>query len=479
MIGDQTVFRNIVFDILLLAFAILLITSPVWFDLKDITYDIGGIVDYANRNLIPHNISDYWLLIPIGIIGVWRWSVWTIKKIISLGYSPIALPAADKNSSYSLKKPSMSIITPVYNEDPKIFRLGLESWWKNRPSEIIAVIDRSDINCIKEFEDFQIGKANVILIVTSKPGKRAALVDGILKAKGEIIALTDSDTIWDKDVRENALAPFIVNPKIGGVTPRYHPISRNSIWQKMNDIFWDMRNYYDMPAQSAAGNAVSCISGKTAFYRRDILLPKIDAFLNEVILDRKKESGEDKCLTRLVQSNGWKSQYQSNAVIYSSAAYDFRTFINQRLRWSRNSHNSDFISLWDGWAWSHPFLAFCMLDRFISTFTLFLGPIFFSLALYQNQWLLATTIIILWIVGRGIKIFPHIKRYPKDVIILPVYILISFLIALTKLYALVTIRDQHVIRGKNVKRKLFKRVKNFILTGEIIFGIFLFAALLH
>jgi hypothetical protein len=120
-----------------------------------------------------------------------------------------------------------------------------------------------------------------------------------------------------------------------------------------------------------------------------------------------------------------------------------------------------------------------MLDRFISTFTLFLGPIFFSLALYQNQWLLATSIIILWIVGRGIKIFPHIKRYPKDIIILPAYIFISFLIALTKLYALVTIRDQHVIRGKNVKRKLFKRIKNFILTGEIIFGIFLFVALLH
>ena len=479
MMENQTIFRNIVFDILLLTFVILLISSPVWFDIKDITYDISGLLDYANRNLIPHNISDYWILIPIGIIGIWRWSVWTMKKIISLGYSPIAPPAASANSSYGRQKTSLSIITPVYNEDPRIFRMGLESWWKNSPNEIIAVIDKSDVDCIKEFEDFQIGKSNVILIITSKPGKRAALVDGILKAKGEILALTDSDTIWGKHVRENALAPFLVNPKIGGVTPRYHPISRNSIWQKMNDIFWDMRNYYDMPAQTAAGNALSCISGKTAFYRRDILLSKFEPFLNEVILNRKKESGEDKCLTRLVQSSGWKTQYQSNAVIYSSAAFDFKTFIKQRLRWSRNSHNSDFISLWQGWAWGHPFLAFWMLDRFISTFTLFLGPIFFSLALYHNQWFLATSIIILWIVGRGIKIYPHINRYPRDVIILPVYIFISFLIALTKLYALVTIRDQHVIRGKNVKRKLFKTVKNFILTGEIIFGLFLLAALLH
>src|SRR5262245_7206143 len=112
MVRDQIVFRNIVFDILLLAFAILLITSPVWFDINDIAYDIGGILDYANKNLIPHNISDYWMLIPIGIIGIWRWSVWTIKKIISLGYTPIVLPAVGKGSPPAWKKPSMSIITP-------------------------------------------------------------------------------------------------------------------------------------------------------------------------------------------------------------------------------------------------------------------------------------------------------------------------------------------------------------------------------
>lgn len=83
--------------------------------------------------------------------------------------------------------------------------MGLESWWKNSPNEIIAVIDKSDVDCIKEFEDFQIGKSNVILIITSKPGKRAALVDGILKAKSEILALTDSDTIWGKHVQEKML----------------------------------------------------------------------------------------------------------------------------------------------------------------------------------------------------------------------------------------------------------------------------------
>jgi hyaluronan synthase len=204
----------------------------------------------------------------------------------------------------------------------------------------------------------------------------------------------------------------------------------------------------------------------------------LEFFLNEIIFGRKNESGEDKCLTRIVQEQGWKTYYQSNAVVYSSAAPDFRTFWSQRIRLSRNSHNSDFVSLWEGLAWKHPYLAFFMIDRFISTFTLFLGPIFFGIALLNHQWLFATLILLLWIVGRGIKILPHMRRRPKDIILLPIYVGINFLIALTKLYALVTIRDQRVIRGSVKYRKsAFSKLKDCLLTGEIIFSIMIIVAI--
>ncbi|MDX1371649.1 MAG: glycosyltransferase, partial [Nitrososphaeraceae archaeon] len=307
------------------------------------------------------------------------------------------------------------------------------------------------------------------LIVIDKPGKRPALAEGIRKAKNRIIALVDSDTIWAKDIRNFILIPF-EDPTIGGVTTRQHPIERKTIWQKITDIFWDMRNYYDLPAQTAMGQALSCLSGRTSLYRKDVIEESLGQFLNEIVLDRKKESGEDKCLTRIVHSKGWKTYYQSNAVIYSYAAPDFKTFWGQRLRWSRNSHNSDLVSLWDGWAWKHPFLAFHIIDRFISIFTLFFGPIFFGLALYLNNYILAVSILILWMVGRGIKIIPHLKRHPEDISLLPVYVVINFMIAVIKLYALVTIRDQKWIRSTN--RKTYgsssKKIKNSILTVEII-----------
>ena len=475
------IFGNIIFDLLLVAFAVSLLISPFWFDINDIIYQYNGLKDYIFRNLIPTSLYNYWLIIPLGIIGTWRWTIWLIKKIVATLYSPIT-PGSPKDVSTDLEKEqlSVSVIIPVYKEDKKIFRRSLESWWKNKPAEIIAIIDKSDSDSIAEFKEFQQGKSNLKLIVTSKPGKRAALADGIAESKGRILALTDSDTMWDSNFLENALRPFKVDPKIGGVTPRYHPIETRTIWQKMTDIFWDMRNYYDMPAQTAGGKALSCLSGKTALYRREILLPKMNFFLNEVILGRKKESGEDKCFTRLVQQEGWKTYYQSSAVIYSSAAPGFDQFIRQRIRWARNSHNSDFQSLWNGWVWKCPYLAFSMIDRFISVFTLLLGPIFLTIALIENQWGLAISIVILWLVGRTIKIIPHLRRNPKDFLILPVYLGINFLMALTRLYALVTIRDQHIIRGiMKVNASRIKKIKDYLLTVEMIAGIFIFALTLR
>jgi cellulose synthase/poly-beta-1,6-N-acetylglucosamine synthase-like glycosyltransferase len=473
------IFGNIIFDLLLIAFAVSLLISPSWFDINDVIYQFNGLKDYIFRNFIPTSLYNYWLIIPLGIIGIWRWTVWLIKKIVATLYSPIT-PGSTKAASNATEQFTVSVIIPVYKEDKKIFKRSLESWWKNNPAEIIAIIDKSDPECVAEFKEFQQDKSNLKLIVTSKPGKRAALADGISESKGSILALTDSDTMWDSNFLENALRPFQVDPKIGGVTPKYHPIETRTIWQKMTDIFWDMRNYLDMPAQTAGGKALSCLSGKTALYRREILVPKMNFFLNENILGRKKESGEDKCFTRLVQQEGWKTYYQSSAVIYSSAAPGFDQFIRQRIRWARNSHNSDFQSLWSGWVWKCPYLAFSMIDRFISVFTLLLGPIFLTLAIIENQWGLAISIVILWLVGRTIKIFPHLRRNPKDFLMLPIYLGVSFLMALTRLYALVTIRDQHFIRGiRKVSASRIKKIKDYFLTAEMIAGIFIFALTLR
>ena len=168
------IFGNIIFDLILIGFAVSLIFSPMWFDINDIIYQINGLQNYIVRNFFPTWLSNYWLIIPLGVIGIWRWTVWFIKKVVATLYSPIT-PESTKTTLRAASDLSVSVIIPVYHEDQKIFKRSLESWWKNNPYEIIAVIDKSDPACIAEFKEFQQGKNNLKLIITSKPGKRAAL----------------------------------------------------------------------------------------------------------------------------------------------------------------------------------------------------------------------------------------------------------------------------------------------------------------
>ena len=458
---------------LLFAFALLISLIPLSIDYLGIMKfmkNLGATVaDYLGSTIVKLE-EHFWIYIPLGIIGIWRWIVWGIKKIGATLYVPMQEERTDR---------AMSIITPVYNEDPITFNLALRSWEKNSPDEIIAVIDERDKDCIRVFKEFGKNRPWIKLIVTTKPGKRQALADGILEAKNSIVALVDSDTLWDINIKQKLLAPFS-DPSIGGVTPRNHPVKCESIWEKMTDVFWDMRNYYDLPSQTAMGSFLTCLTGRTSLYRRYLILPKIDEFLNEILLGRRKESGEDKCLTRLIQKDGWKTYYQSTAVIYSVAPSEFKTFVSQRLRWTRNSHNSDLVSLLDGWPWKHPYLAFCMIDRFTTTFTMFIGPIFMGISIYFNEWIIALSILTLWIVGRGIKILPHLRRRPDDIFLVPVFVAMNFFMALIKLYALITIREQKWIRVsshvKNTKHTLsfLRKLKDLILTGGVVGCIVLF-----
>ena len=83
------IFGNIIFDLILLGFAISLVLSPIWFDVNDIVYQITGLQNYVVRNLVPSSLYGYWLVIPLGVIGIWRWTVWLINRIVASFYSPI------------------------------------------------------------------------------------------------------------------------------------------------------------------------------------------------------------------------------------------------------------------------------------------------------------------------------------------------------------------------------------------------------
>lgn len=376
-------------------------------------------------------LDRYAFLFPIGIIGIWRWSVWSGKEIIGLNYKP-------KTKEY---KATVSIVTPVYNEDPKIFTDALNSWATNNPMEIIAVIDYTDAVCIQIFKTFQKKFSGAKLVVTRIPGKRPALAIGIKKAKGEIVALVDSDTLWDKDVIRNGLPPFH-DKKVAGVATYQSVLNAKTFAQKIFDVQLDLRYRHEYPFLAAVGNALVCLSGRTAFYRRSVVVPMLYDLVNETFRKKPVISGDDKRLTYLVLKAGWKVAYQSNSHVYTPGMADLKSYLKQRLRWTRNSLRADLGAIKDGWPIKHPGLLFFQIDKLLQSFVIILSPIFFLVALFNHLWLAAGVIMVWWGISRTIKMYPHLLHKPHNFSIVPGYIIYSFTTGITKIYAFFTLNTQ-------------------------------------
>ncbi len=373
----------------------------------------------------------YAFLVPLGVIGIWRWSVWSMKEIIGSNYKP-------EKKQY---RAGVSLVVPVYNENPELFKTALHSWAKNNPDEIIAVIDYTDKKCISIFKEFANKNKGAILIVTKKPGKRPALADGIRKATQEIVALVDSDTIWGPDVIKNGLPPFH-DPHVAGVATYQSVLKPKSFAQKIFDVQLDLRYMHEYPFLAAAGDALVCLSGRTAFYRREILVPMLHDLEHEEFMGKPVISGDDKCLTYLVLAAGWKVAYQSNSHVYTPGMEDLGSYLKQRLRWSRNSLRADLKALLSGWPRRHPALFFFQIDKVLQSFVVILSPIFFLIAIAYKEWLVAAIIFVWWFLSRTIKMYSHLLQKPHNITVLPGFILYSFLTGIIKIYALFTLNTQ-------------------------------------
>jgi hyaluronan synthase len=235
--------------------------------------------------------------------------------------------------------------------------------------------------------------------------------------------------------------PFI-EPWVGGVGTRQNVYNPKGFLPRINDIFLDYRYFDENAAQTVMGQAVSCLSGRTAVYRREILLEISDEFMSETFWGVPCMSGDDKRLTTLLLERGHATYMQRSARVWSTFPSTWKVFYKQRLRWSRNTWRSDLRALSKRWVWKHPFLAFTMLDKAMGGFTLFFSPIFMILGIVDHNWFLVECLAAWWWVSRSIKVLPHLRRRPQDFFIMPGYVLATFAMGAIKLNALLTIHKQ-------------------------------------
>lgn len=372
-------------------------------------------------------LSDWLYYLPIATIGLLRWIGWLVRRVPAAFYRPV----------HNDHREPLTVVVPVYQEDPRILGYAIESWLRNDVAEVILVIDASDHTCRAIADRYP-----VRVVVTDVPGKRDALRLGWEAATTPLVALVDSDTIWAHDVAPRVQMPF-ADPAVGGVSTRQNVYNPVGFLQRVNDMYLDYRYFDENAAQTVMGRAISCLSGRTAVYRRELLLEVSADFMAEQFLGVPCMSGDDKCLTSQILKRGHRTVLQRTARVWSTFPGNPRTFFRQRLRWSRNTWRSDIRALFiDRWAWRYPFLTYTMLDKAIGCFTLLASPVFMALAIARQDWFFVGLLAAWWWASRAVKMLPHLRRRPSSFFLIPPFVLLSFGMAVIRIIALVTIRRQ-------------------------------------
>jgi hyaluronan synthase len=236
--------------------------------------------------------------------------------------------------------PGCTVIVPAYNEGEHVaetlFSL-LESDYPAEKLQIIAINDGSKddtMEWIRYAEKRSAGRI-VTLDLLKNGGKKHALYRGFHMAKFDIVVTVDSDSIVTRDSLRNIVSAFN-EPEIGGVAGniRIKNLADGMI-PRMMDVGFMFGFEIIRSAQSLIG-CVMCTPGALSAYRKSIVMPFLDEWLNQTFLGVPANIGEDRAIATMILQHNCQVTFQSNAVASTCIPYTYGRFCKMLLRWLRS-----------------------------------------------------------------------------------------------------------------------------------------------
>lgn len=224
-------------------------------------------------------------------------------------------------------KMRISLIIPAYNEEKTIpFCLASVFSQKLLPDEIIVVNDGStdstDEMVRMSFDYYEKKKTKAILIDRKKNlGKTESIKEGIENSTGDIIILTDADSILNLDMAENIIKPFS-DPEVGAATG-YVKSQRGTGIMAARQIEYLISLGIHKSGQDVI-NGLFVIAGCCAAFRREAI-EKV-GFEGDTLT-------EDLDLTWRFVKAGYKVVYAPKAVAKTQDPPDIKSLWRQLRRW--------------------------------------------------------------------------------------------------------------------------------------------------
>jgi hyaluronan synthase len=236
-------------------------------------------------------------------------------------------------------EPRVAIVMPGFNEEEAIaqsLRSLLQLDYPADKLELVAVNDGSTDRTLIEMRKVE-QEANGRVRVISFPenrGKRAAMAAGIRATDAEIIAFVDSDSMLEPDALR-VLVQHFAKPKVGAVAGHAEVLNIKESWMSRMQAVRYFVAFKVLKAAESVFSAVTCCSGCFAAYRREAIMPHLEAWEHQRFLGRAATFGDDRSLTNYVLRD-WKIPYEAKAVSHTIVPATLKKFLTQQVRWKRS-----------------------------------------------------------------------------------------------------------------------------------------------
>jgi hyaluronan synthase len=238
--------------------------------------------------------------------------------------------------------PRVTVVVPAYNEGAQVMaslRSLCQGDYPRHKLQIVAVDDGSTDDTwlwMRRAARRHPGCLELVKLPVNR-GKRHALYQGFMQARGEILVTVDSDSEVAPDGLRQLVTPMVRDPRVGAVAGNVRVLNLGrGVIPKMMDVAFTYSFDFIRAGQSRV-NTVMTTPGALAAYRLSAVAADLGGWLQQRFLGRPANIGEDRALTNLALKNGYYSRFARAAVVRTEVPASYRALSRMLLRWARSN----------------------------------------------------------------------------------------------------------------------------------------------
>ena len=273
--------------------------------------------------------------------------VTTIYGALTIVHAVRYRPAARLDDA---ELPTCTVIVPAFNEGAMVriaLRSALESDYPQDKLHVIAIDDGSTDDTwehIAEVARAQPGRVTTVRRAKNA-GKREALQTGFQRARGAVVVTVDSDSKLAPGALRSLVGPLKRDERVAAVAGKVLVLNRyEGVLTRLLAARFFLTFDLARAAQSRFG-AVLCCPGALTAYRRRAVLEVLEAWSTQTFLGSPCTIGEDRALMTWLLRAGYRSVYQSTAIVETIVPTTIRGVARMMLRWERGNVRESLVFL--------------------------------------------------------------------------------------------------------------------------------------